>query len=165
MGLFCNSELLAKIKSFLELPIFSPVMTHNRQGGHFCLRYYQYVVLLVGWYDKLIWNLDKYIRQLMKIHLDKYFFQLGQMHFTKRTTNFCETKGCMWFELSDDTTSCYMLISNLDKYIWQLRKDTFSYLDKYVFVIFPNLIFIWICCWIRLQSFTFESKIGQFGFI
>ena len=122
MGLFCNIELLPKIKSFLELPIFSPVMTHNRQGGHFCLRYYQYVVLLVGWYDKLIWNLDKYIRQLMKIHLDKYFFQLGQMHFTKGTTIFWDTKGRMWSELSDDTTSCYILISNLDKYIWQLRK-------------------------------------------
>lgn len=116
-------------------------------------------------YDKLIWNLDKYIRQLMKIHLNKYFFQLGQMHFTKGTTIFWDTKGRMWSELSDDTTSCYILISNLDKYIWQLIKDTFSYLDKYVFVFFPNLIFIWICCWIRQQSFTFESKIGQFGFI
>ena len=113
-------------------------------------------------YDKLIWNLDKYIRQLMKIHLDKYFFQLGQMHFTKRTTNFCETKGCMWFELSDDTTSCYILISNLDKYyilavenkyIWQLRKihlaiwtNTFIKLSFYLNLLLDEttIFYIWI---------------------
>ena len=104
-------------------------------------------------YDKLIWNLDKYIRQLMKIHLDKYFFQLGQMHFTKGTTNFWDTKGRMWSELSDDTTSCYMLISNLDKYIWQLRKihlaiwtNTFIKLSFYLNLLLDEttIFYIWI---------------------
>jgi len=52
---------------------------------------------------------------------------IGTNAFYKRDNY---TKGCMWSELSGDTTSCYT--SNLDKYIWQLRKDTFSYLDKYI---------------------------------
>ena len=51
IGFFCNIELLnLECMPFVELPIFSPVMTHNRERGDFCLRYYQgsHVVLVFG---------------------------------------------------------------------------------------------------------------------
>ena len=134
MGLFCNIELLPKIKSFLELPIFSPVMTHNRQGGHFCLRYYQYVVLLVGWYVR---QADLKFRLVHSAVDENTFGQIllpiGTNAFYKRDNSFLrhQWSHVIW------AVGWYHKLLHFDFKFRQIylavEKNTFSYLDKYTF--------------------------------